>query len=75
MRSLSLVQEINDLEKLRNDGVKPQSVAPIRSSLIKKGMIYSPVYGDTSFTVPLFDAFMLRTMSQQSSRLESRRLF
>jgi hypothetical protein len=43
-------------------GVKAQSVAPIRSSLIKKGMIYSPQYGDTTFTVPLFDAFMLRTM-------------
>jgi len=43
-------------------GVKAQSVAPIRSSLIKKGMIYSPQYGDTTFTVPLFDEFMLRTM-------------
>ena len=43
-------------------GVKVQSVAPIRSSLIKKGMIYSPAHGDTAFTVPLFDAFMLRMM-------------
>jgi hypothetical protein len=43
-------------------GVRSQSVAPIRSALIKKGMIYSPTYGDTAFTVPLFDAFMLRTM-------------
>jgi hypothetical protein len=42
--------------------VKAQSIAPIRSGLIKKGMIYSPAYGDTAFTVPLFDAFMLRTM-------------
>ena len=41
-------------------GVRPQSVAPIRSSLIKKGMIYSPQYGDTRFTVPLFDEFMKR---------------
>jgi hypothetical protein len=39
-----------------------QSVAPIRQSLIKKGMIYSPALGDTAFTVPLFDQFMLRTM-------------
>jgi AAA ATPase domain len=45
-------------------GVRPQSVAPIRSSLIKKGMIYSPQYGDTTFTVPLFDEFMLRTMRE-----------
>ena len=43
-------------------GVKVQSVAPHRSSLIKKGMIYSPAHGDTAFTVPLFDAFMRRMM-------------
>ena len=43
-------------------GVKVQSIAPLRSSLIKKGMIYSPAHGDTAFTVPLFDQFMLRTM-------------
>lgn len=35
-------------------GVKVQSVAPTRSALIKKGMIYSPAHGDTEFTVPLF---------------------
>lgn len=43
-------------------GVKVQTIAPLRSSLIKKGMIYSPAHGDTAFTVPLFDHFMLRTM-------------
>jgi hypothetical protein len=43
-------------------GVKAQSVAPLRSGLIKKGMIYRPAHGDTTFTVPLFDAFMLRMM-------------
>ena len=43
-------------------GVKVQTIAPLRSSLIKKGMIYSPAHGDTAFTVPLFDQFMLRTM-------------
>jgi GTPase SAR1 family protein len=47
-------------------GVKPQSVAPIRSSVIKKGMIYSPRYGDTEFTVPLFDKFMIRTMPDKA---------
>lgn len=41
-------------------GVKVQSVAPTRSSLIQKGMIYSPQHGDTAFTVPLFDAFLKR---------------
>ena len=40
--------------------VKVQSVAPVRNSLIRKGMIYSPSHGDTAFTVPLFDAFLKR---------------
>jgi DNA-binding CsgD family transcriptional regulator len=39
-------------------GVRVESVAPRRSGLIKKGMIYSPAHGDTAFTVPLFDEFM-----------------
>ena len=43
-------------------GVKVQSVAPVRNSLIKKGMIYSPAHGDTAFTVPLFGDFMKRIM-------------
>lgn len=43
-------------------GVRSQGIAPIRNSLIKKGMIYSPTYGDTEFTVPLFDEFMRRAM-------------
>lgn len=42
--------------------VRTQSVGPVRSSLIKKGMIYSPQHGDTAFTVPLFDAYMRRVM-------------
>jgi hypothetical protein len=43
-------------------GVRTQSVGPVRSGLIKKGMIYSPQHGDTAFTVPLFDAYMRRVM-------------
>jgi hypothetical protein len=39
-----------------------QSLGPTRSSLISKGMIYSPQHGDTAFTVPLFDGFMKRIM-------------
>ncbi len=39
-----------------------QSVAPIRASLIGKGMIYSPSHGDTAFTVPLFGGYMKRVM-------------
>jgi hypothetical protein len=41
---------------------KVTTVAPVRNSLIAKGMIYSPAHGDTAFTVPLFDGFMKRTM-------------
>lgn len=43
-------------------GVSVSSVAPHRHNLIQKGMIYSPAHGDTAFTVPMFDAFMRRTM-------------
>jgi hypothetical protein len=42
--------------------VKVQSVAPVRLSLVKKGMIYSPAHGDTAFTVPMFDEFLRRSM-------------
>lgn len=43
--------------------VKVESVAPRRSGLITKGMIYSPAHGDTAFSVPLFDEFLLRYKS------------
>jgi AAA ATPase domain len=43
-------------------GIHVQSAAPLRSGLIKKGMIYSPSHGDTAFTVPLFDSYMKRIM-------------
>jgi hypothetical protein len=43
---------------------KVNSLGPMRSSLIAKGMIYSPEHGDTAFTVPLFDQFMKRMMPQ-----------
>ena len=41
-------------------GGKTQQFAKLRDGLIKKGMIYSPSFGETEFTVPLFDKFMLR---------------
>ena len=41
---------------------KVTSLAPTRSSLIAKGMIWSPNHGDTDYTVPMFDAFMKRIM-------------
>lgn len=44
-------------------GVKVESVAPRRSGLIRKGMVYSPAHGDTAFTVPMFDDFLRRSQS------------
>lgn len=44
-------------------GEKVSSLAPTRSSLIVKGMIWSPNFGDTAFTVPMFDEFMKRIMN------------
>ncbi len=38
------------------------ALAPTRSNLIAKDMIWSPTHGDTAFTVPLFDEFMKRIM-------------
>ncbi len=38
------------------------SLGPTRSQLIGKGMVWSPSYGDTAFTVPLFDEYMHRIM-------------
>jgi hypothetical protein len=51
-------------------GVKSESVAPLRSGLIGKGMIYSPQHGDTAFTVPLFDEFMRRIMPDLPGKKE-----
>lgn len=42
--------------------VKISTLGPVRASLIKKGMVYSPSHGDMAFTVPLFDEFMRRAM-------------
>jgi hypothetical protein len=43
-------------------GRKVTALAPLRNSLIGKGMIWSPSHGDTAFTVPLFEEFMKRIM-------------
>lgn len=43
-------------------GRSVSSLGPVRSSLIVKGMIWSPSHGDTAFTVPLFNEFMGRIM-------------
>lgn len=51
-----------DIAKLL--GRKVESLGPLRSGLIRKGMIWSPAHGDTAFTVPLFDEFMRREMPE-----------
>ncbi len=43
-------------------GVKITTLGPVRASLIRKGMVYSPSHGEMAFTVPLFDAFMRRAI-------------
>ena len=40
------------------------AASPLRNGLIKKGMIFSPQHGDTAFTVPMFDTFMLRSIPE-----------
>ncbi len=47
---------------------KVTSLGPTRKNLIAKGMVWSPVHGDTAFTVPLFDEFMHRIMPDSDWR-------
>ncbi len=49
-------------------GKQSPSLAPTRSGLISKGMVWSPNHGDTAFTVPLFDQFMVRAMPDSDWR-------
>jgi hypothetical protein len=53
-----------DIAKLLGESVT--SLGPVRNGLIKKGMVYSPAFGDTAFTVPMFDEFMRRAMPDWS---------
>lgn len=47
-----------------------EKVGPLRSGLVRRGMIWSPAHGDTAFTVPMFDAFMRRIMPGDDWRSE-----
>ena len=51
-----------DIAQVMNRSVR--SLAPTRSNLIRKGMIWSPAHGDTAFTVPMFNEFMLRIIPE-----------
>jgi len=50
-------------------GTKINILGPVRASLIKKGMVYSPSHGDMAFSVPLFNEFMRRAIPDFSSCL------
>ena len=43
-------------------GLKVTAAGPLRAGVIRKGMIYSQQHGETAFTVPMFDAFLRRTI-------------
>jgi len=53
-------------------GSSVERMGPLRSGLIRKGMIWSPAHGDTAFTVPMFDEFMRRAMPKWSSAAPKR---
>jgi hypothetical protein len=59
----STVHRLGDIADILH--LKATSLSPVRAKLIKKGMIYSPAYGDLAFTVPLFDQFMIRAMPKR----------
>ena len=47
-------------------GQNMKAAAALRTGLIRKGMVYSPSFGDTAFTVPLFGEFMRRKIPEWS---------
>lgn len=57
----------------RTMGRTTAAVGPLREAVVGKGMAYSPRYGQTAFTVPMFDAFMRRMMPDWSPSASPRR--
>ena len=51
-----LLVELRHIKELRT----LSSLSPIRASLIRKGMLYSPSHGKVAYTVPLFGDYMKR---------------
>jgi hypothetical protein len=49
-------------EVAANLGRRTTQLGPVRDTLIKRGLIYSPRWGEVAFTVPMFDEFMRRWM-------------
>lgn len=54
-------------------GVEANAVATVRQQLIDKGMVWSQRHGETAFTVPLFDTFMIRQMPVLEPHVPRRR--
>jgi hypothetical protein len=54
-------------------GVEPAAVATVRQQLIDKGMVWSQRFGETAFTVPMFDTFMKRQMPKLEKHIPRRR--
>ena len=52
-------------------GKDTPGVGPVRDKLIKKGLCYSPRWGEIDFTVPLFDGFARRRLCDPSDVLSS----
>ena len=48
-------------------GKDTPGVGPVRDKLIKKGLCYSPRWGEIDFTVPLFDDFVRRRLRGSES--------
>jgi hypothetical protein len=43
-------------------GKSTTQTSPVRDGLIKRGLIYTPRHGEVAFTVPMFDAFIRRSL-------------
>jgi hypothetical protein len=48
-------------------GVKITSLGPLRATLMRKGMIYSPAHGELAFTAPLYAEFLRRVMPEETA--------
>ncbi|MGE3919819.1 MAG: AAA family ATPase [Gammaproteobacteria bacterium] len=71
---LRAMAELKSNSKLTSEiaeklGFKIQQISTVRANLIKKGMIYSPSYGEIAFTVPFFSDYMKRVMPNFSKKI------
>jgi hypothetical protein len=54
-------------------GRTSEQLAPIRSRLVEKGLLYTPGYGLAAFTVPQFDRYLIRNHPLSTSSPKKRR--